>query len=186
MCSSHSGGPHKLRGTSASMGFFISLPLPPLFLFTWQSAACGIVPRTLTLFKLDQKTCFLVNKQIRNLFSAQHTLSAFQVPLHTLASSLSVLLLVCQNIPTNPKLSSINQYFYLGHILRDAAVTMTTNLLDSGQGRERKNIVIVLLCYQVYLIVIKKLEPDPGCVCASPRLSLLNIVINPQNRFRVN
>lgn len=45
---------------------------------------CSTVPRTLTLFKLDQKTSFLVNKQIRSLFSAQHTLSAFQVPLHTL------------------------------------------------------------------------------------------------------
>lgn len=49
-----------------------------------QHKNCSIVPRTLTLFKLDQKTSFLVNKQIRNLFSAQHTLSAFQVPLHTL------------------------------------------------------------------------------------------------------
>lgn len=67
---------------------------------------------------------------------------------------------------------------------------MKTNLLDTverGESKEnRQYIVIVLLCYQVHLIVIKKLESDPGCVCASPHRSLLNIVINPQNRFRVN
>lgn len=59
---------------------------PPYFLFSLgreQHKNCSIVPRTLTLFKLDQKASFLVNKQIRNLFSAQHILSAFQVPLHT-------------------------------------------------------------------------------------------------------
>lgn len=69
-------------------------------------------------------------------------------------------------------------------------MTMKTNLLDTlerGERREDGNdIVIVLLCYQVHLIVIKKLESDPRCVCASPHRSLLNIVINPPNRFRVN
>ena len=55
-----------------------------------------------------------------------------------------------------------------------------------GERERKEDIVIVLLCHPVYLIVIKKLEPDPGCVCASPLRSLLNIVINPQNRFRVN
>lgn len=83
-----------------------------------------------------------------------------------------------------PILSSKSMLCYitcLGHILRD---TMKTN---SGERKgDRKDIVIVLLCHRVYLIVIKKLEPDPGCVCASPLHSLLNIVINPQNRFRVN
>lgn len=78
--------PSPRRGRAPSMGLFISSPPPPHFHFSLgreQRKNCSLVPRTLTLFKLDQKATFLVNKQIRNLFSAQHTSSAFQVPLHT-------------------------------------------------------------------------------------------------------
>lgn len=78
------------------MGYCISSLFLPLPIFTWQTAtlASNTVPRTLTLLKLDQKVSFLVNKQIRNLFSAQLTLYTFQAPLHThLVSSSPVLLL---------------------------------------------------------------------------------------------
>lgn len=51
-------------------------------------------PQNSDTFKARPKVSFLVNKQIRNLFSAQLTLYTFQAPLHThLVSSSPVLLL---------------------------------------------------------------------------------------------
>lgn len=65
----------------------------------------------LTLFKSNQKVSFL--KQIRNLFPAQHTLSAFQAPHTLLASFLACSLTRLPTIPTIPKLSPVNQCYNL-------------------------------------------------------------------------
>lgn len=79
--------------TSTSTSYFISSPHLLLFFTWWRIPALS--PELWHFFKLYQKVSFLENKQIRNLFSAQHILSASS--LHTLlASSSAVLVLMCQ------------------------------------------------------------------------------------------
>lgn len=112
MCSSHSRGSYKLCLTSpSSMGYFISLPLltTSSFFFFFYLATQGSLhcPQNFDTFQRDQKVSFLLNKQIRNLFSAQHSLSAFQVPLHTHSFGFFIAFSFTRmpNIPTDPKLS---------------------------------------------------------------------------------
>lgn len=143
MCSFHSRGSDKLYLTSTSTGYFISSPLLPLPIFTWQTATHpNTVPRTLTLLKLDPKVSFLVNKQPRDLFSAQHTL-------YSQSSSswfpLLVLLPLCQifwAVVTSPG----NQCFAItcfGHILSDTTWTRKTNMQQ--KVGERKAVCVISL-----------------------------------------
>lgn len=59
MCSFHSRGSHKLPLTSTTLGYFVSSPLLPLPILSWQRLQhkhLSAVPRTLTLLKLDLKS----------------------------------------------------------------------------------------------------------------------------------
>lgn len=132
-----------IHGLLCSFSNSVSSSTSHFRLANWNTRIPTTVPRTLTLFKSDPKMSFLVNKQIRNLFSARRTLSAFQVPLHTLfwLPHRLFFLLPCQNTPTNPERSPINQCFTItcpGHILRDAAATMKTNSLGAEEEGEKE------------------------------------------------
>lgn len=182
MCSSHSRGSYKLSNINIHKLLYFLSPSSSFFHLVKNPS---IVPRTLTLFQAIPKS-ELPGKQTnkKSIFSTAHFICFLSA--HSFGFFIGCSCTHVPNVPTNPKLPPVNQCFALTcleHILTDKVVTMKTKSLDAvEEGKRKEDIVIVLLCHPV----IKKLEPDPGCVCASPLRSLLNIVINPQNRFRVN